>query len=201
MFVSSKYRLDFGRVALGDLVSPDFNPRRISVRDFDALKRNIRKFGYQDLIIVNKRNNHIVAGNQRYRALKDLNVELHGKYRVIDVIFVDLDLCDEKAFNISHNRIGGEFDEVKLEALLDELEAEDYSMDLSGFVDCVDNLDLEDLDVDDDVDVGVVEDLGSGGVVGREEFVVTVKCVNGVQMDSLFEELRGRGFSVKAARY
>lgn len=190
--MGSKYKMDMGVMRLSDMVSPGFNPRVISDEEFERLKKSIRVFGYQDPIIINRRNNHIVAGNQRFRALCDLNVENHGKYTEVEVIFVDLDLEDEKAFNIGHNRIGGEFDEVKLNVLLDELSEFDYDLDLTGFVEDYDNLDVE----------SSVDCLGGGvGLDCPDEFVVTVKCRNLEEMNSLYERLKAKGYGVKAARY
>lgn len=187
-----KYDMEFVKFRLGDCVSPDFNPRSISDDEFERLKASIRKYGYSDPIIINKRNNHIVAGNQRYRALCDLNRENHGKYTMIDVVLVDLDLADEKAFNIGHNKIGGEFDEAKLELLLSELESVDYDMELTGFVDEYDDLDVEldDLDVEPDPNSNE-----------HEEFMVSVKCTSAQQMNYLYEDLRRKGYNVKSTRY
>ena len=186
-----KYDMNFVKFKLSDCVSPDFNPRKISDDEFEKLKDSIRKYGYSDPIIINKRNNHIVAGNQRYRALCDLNRENHGKYTFIDVVLVDLDLADEKAFNIGHNKIGGEFDEVKLESLLDELQSIDYDMSLTGFID-----EFEDIEIDDEA-FGV----DPGKVKQKEEFMISVKCDSLAQMNYLFDSLRERGFNVKCTRY
>lgn len=187
-----KYDMNIVKYKLADLVSPEFNPRKISDDEFERLKNSIRTYGYSDPIIVNKRNNHIVAGNQRFRALKELNRENHGKYTTIDVVLVDLELSDEKAFNIGHNKIGGEFDEIKLESLLDELESIDYDMDLTGFVDEFENLDSSELD-----DFGVQP----SNVESKEEFIVSVKCDSASQMDNLHATLRRQGYNVKSTRY
>lgn len=187
-----KYDMEIVKFKLADLVSPEFNPRRISDDEFERLKNSIRSYGYSDPIIVNKRNNHIVAGNQRFRALKELNRENHGKYTMIDVVLVDLDLSDEKAFNIGHNKIGGEFDEIKLESLLDELEEMDYDMDLTGFVDEFEDIDTVDID-----EFGVRPSQFDS----KEEFIVSVKCDSASQMDSLHDTLRKQGYNVKSTRY
>ena len=186
------------KMALKDCVSPDWNPRRISDNEFQQLKHSIRTYGYNDPIIINQRNNHIVAGNQRYRALTELNRENHGKYKIIDVVLVDLPPSDEKAFNIGHNKIGGEFDEEKLEELLSELEDEGYDITLTGFEDIVDNLDD---DFDEFMGDEPCEDELSGGSLGDVEYVISVKCASSSQQDCLFRELRERGYSVKSMQY
>lgn len=193
VFCMGKYDMNVVKMKLSSLVSPDFNPRVIGDDEFERLKDSIRRYGYSDPIIVNKRNNHIVAGNQRFRALSELNRENHGKYTLIDVVLVDLDLADEKAFNIGHNKIGGDFDRVKLDALLDELEALDYDMALTGFVDEFSEVDLS----------GVGDDLvePDGVVMDNEEFIITVKCVSVNQMNYLYDSLRGKGYNVKCTRF
>lgn len=188
----SKYSMNFRRVRLRDLVSPGYNPRRISDGEFERLKKSIREFGYQDPLIVNESNLHIVAGNQRFRALKELDVESHGRYSMIDVVMVDIPLEDEKAFNVGHNRIGGEFDEIKLQELLSELEEASYDMDLTGFVDEDDDLgDVVDA-LDDDLD-----DVDLKPSV----YVVTVKCQSVEDMSVLHDTLKARGYDVKSTVY
>lgn len=187
-----KYDMDIVKMKLSSLVSPGYNPRTISDEEFDNLKKSILKFGYSDPIIVNKRNNHIVAGNQRFKALTELNRENHGKYTKIDVVLVDLNPEDEKAFNIGHNQIGGEFDEQKLELLLHELETKEYDMSVTGFFD-----DIKDVDLSELVDDEAVEEI----VDLVPQYVLTVRCVNQTQQDLLFDELKQKGYSVKAMKY
>ncbi|MGI6564897.1 ParB N-terminal domain-containing protein [Methanosphaera sp.] len=187
-----KYDMRIVKMKLSDCVSPDFNPRRISEGEFERLKDSIRRYGYSDPIIINQRNNHIVAGNQRYKALCELNRENHGKYTLIDVVLVDLDLDDEKAFNIGHNKIGGEFDEAKLETLLEELKSQDYDMALTGFVDEYENL---------DVDLSGFGDDPDSVSFSSESYIITVKCVDLNQMNHLFNLLKDKGYNVKSTRF
>lgn len=190
-----KYDMKNVKIALKDCVSPDYNPRKISDIEFKQLKESIRKFGYNDPIIINQRNNHIVAGNQRYKALTELNRENHGKYVNIDVVLVDLDPLDEKAFNIAHNKIGGDFDD-NLELILKELEEADYDMFLTGFSDEYEETDLDEF-IDDDDEI-ILKDPDT---IGDIEYVLTVKCASKNQSDFLFNELRKKGYSVKATQY
>lgn len=187
-----KYDMNIVKMNLKDLVSPSFNPRKISDSDFEMLKNSIKSYGYSDPLIVNKRNNHIVAGNQRYKALCELNQENHGKYTRIDVVLVDLPLEDEKAFNIGHNKIGGEFDEEKLESLLNELESINYDMALTGFMD-----EYEDYEVDMS---DFVEDTNE--IVNKPTvYMISVKCSDFNQMNYLFNRLKDKGYNVKSTQY
>lgn len=125
------------KVKITDLVSPVWNPRKISKKELDRLKQSLTEFGYVDPLIVNDVNMHIVGGNQRCLALKELG------YTEIDVIFIhEPNLEKEKALNIALNKIDGDWDTGKLEDLLVDIELSDVSLDLTGF----DDLDFREFD-------------------------------------------------------
>lgn len=132
--------MEIVKVDINELISPEYNPRQITDDEMGKLKNSINEFGYVDPIIVNKHNNHIVGGNQRYEALKSLG------YTDVDVIFIDEpDLNREKALNIALNKISGEWDFVKLADIIDDLELNDFDISLTGF----DELELEDFGIED----------------------------------------------------
>lgn len=144
--------MEIVKVDINELISPEYNPRQITDEEMGKLKNSINEFGYVAPIIVNKHNNHIVGGNQRYEALKSLG------YTDVDVIFVDEpDLNREKALNIALNKISGEWDFVKLADILDDLELNDFDISITGF----DELELEDFGIEDPTEhepVEIVED-------------------------------------------
>ena len=120
--------MEIVKVDINELISPEYNPRQITDDEIGKLKNSINEFGYIAPIIVNKYNNHIIGGNQRYEALKSLG------YTDVDVVFVDEpDLNREKALNIALNKISGEWDFVKLADIIDELELNDFDIPLTGF--------------------------------------------------------------------
>ena len=120
--------MEIVKVDINDLISPEYNPRQITDDEMEKLKNSINEFGYIAPIIVNKYNNHIIGGNQRYEALKSLG------YTDVDVVFVDEpDLNREKALNIALNKISGEWDFVKLADIIDELELNDFDIPITGF--------------------------------------------------------------------
>ena len=142
--------MEIVKVDINELISPEYNPRQITDDEMEKLKNSINEFGYIAPIIVNKHNNHIVGGNQRYEALKSLG------YTDVDVIFVDEpDLNREKALNIALNKISGEWDEVKLYPLLDEISLSEFDIELTGFEDYeVQELSIiNDINYDDDFDL------------------------------------------------
>lgn len=116
---------------IDDLVPAEYNPRvdlKPGDKEYDKLKRSIEEFGYVEPIIYNKRNNTVVGGHQRLKVLKDLG------YTDIDVVEVDLNENDEKALNIALNKVSGDWDNEKLEELLNKLNNEaDFDISLTGF--------------------------------------------------------------------
>ena len=145
--------MEIVKVDINELISPEYNPRQITNDEMEKLKNSINEFGYIAPIIVNKHNNHIVGGNQRYEALKSLG------YTDVDVIFVDEpDSNREKALNIALNKISGEWDFVKLADIFDDFELNDFDISITGF----DDLELENFGIEEDPKehepVEVVED-------------------------------------------
>lgn len=135
---------------IDDLVPAEYNPRvdlKPGDKEYDKLKRSIEEFGYVEPIIYNKRNNTVVGGHQRLKVLKDLG------YTDIDVVEVDLNENDEKALNIALNKVSGDWDNEKLEELLNELNNEaDFDISLTGFDENEINSLLESIDLPDNID-------------------------------------------------
>ena len=131
--------MEIVKVDINELISPEYNPRQITDDEMEKLKNSINEFGYIAPIIVNKHNNHIVGGNQRYEALKSLD------YNEVDVIFIDEpDIQREKALNIALNKISGDFDTVKLKEILINLNENDFDLSLTGF----EKIELTDLNIE-----------------------------------------------------
>ena len=84
-------------VNLADIKPAPYNPREISGEAFAGLRMSLEKFGYVNLMVVNKRNMRIIAGHQRYKIL-----QMDGA-KTADVIMVDLDEIEEQAMNVSLN--------------------------------------------------------------------------------------------------
>lgn len=112
-------------VAIDLLKFDDKNPRKISQFDFEALQRSIDEFGFVQAVVVNKRNNVIIAGHQRARAAREIGLI------EVPVTWVDVDEPRQHALNIALNKIGGEFDNDMLAELLQEMD--DDLITLTGF--------------------------------------------------------------------
>lgn len=161
--------MEIETIKITDLKPAEYNPRRISEEDYQKLKNSISTFGLVDPIIVNLKNMHIVGGHQRYDVLLDehmLDNDFLAELPMIklgDVGFVftdtNLSIADddhEKALNLALNKISGEWDEQKLQPLLEELELSPIDIQLTGFSEP----ELEELNIDntEETGEGVVED-------------------------------------------
>lgn len=119
-------------VKLDELNGASYNPRVTLTPDMDEykkLKRSIKEFGYVEPLVVNKRNMVVVGGHQRLSVLRDLG------YTEAECVYVDLDDNDEKALNLALNKINGEWDQFKLNEVLQDLKASSFDISLTGFDD------------------------------------------------------------------
>ena len=114
------------KVRLSEISLAPYNPRKISKKEKEKLRKSLEEFGYVDPIIVNKRTGHVVGGNQRVIVLREMGVE------EVDAVEVDLSLEEEKALNLALNKIAGDWDLDKLAEVLDELVQKGME-ELTGF--------------------------------------------------------------------
>ncbi len=129
---------------LSELIPAPYNPRKISKKELERLKRSLDEFGYVEPVIWNKHTGYVVGGHQRLKALKELGVE------EVDCVVVDLLEDKEKALNIALNKISGDWDSDKLYEILDELDNNKFDITFTGF----EMADLDDFRFDDDIDTG-----------------------------------------------
>lgn len=153
--------MNVDKIKLTEINEASYNPRFISDNDMSKLKNSLSTFGLVDPIIINLKNNTIIGGHQRYNALVELGQEddvlLDKDYNLIrlgDVgwVFDDINLSIEnddyeKALNLALNKISGEWDNNKLENLLDELNINDFDLELTGFND----LEITELSLENDM--------------------------------------------------
>lgn len=121
--------LEIQRIETNKLIPATYNPRKdLKPEDteYQKIKKSILEFGFVSPLVVNK-DMTVIGGHQRLKVLQELG------YKSVECIIVDLDKTKEKALNIALNKISGEWDTDKLESLLQELEIEDFDMELTGF--------------------------------------------------------------------
>ena len=130
--------MEIHKVPINTLTSPDWNPRQITEEELTKLETSLKEFGYIEPIIVNDVNNHIVGGNQRCKALRQLG------YEEVDVVYVHIeDLAKEKACNVALNKISGDWDNDKLKVVLEEIELSPIDISLTGF----DDIELTEMEI------------------------------------------------------
>ena len=138
--------IDIEKIKITDLIPSDYNPRIMSEKESAKLRNSLENFGLVDPIVINLKNNHIIGGHQRFEVLIDQHLEDNKIFDELNLIrlgdigwvFTDTDLKvesddHEKALNLSLNKIGGEWDTEKLFVILEELEVNNFNIDLTGF--------------------------------------------------------------------
>lgn len=115
-------------VAIAELHEAPWNPRVISDEQRTALGTSLQHFGAVDPAVVRRSDGLIVGGHQRVMvAREDLD------WWTFPVVYVEGSDDEMKALNIALNKISGTWEMDKLAALLDELNASDLDVTLSGF--------------------------------------------------------------------
>lgn len=94
-----------------DLIPYEQNPRTITDKQMNDLKKSIRQSGYAEIIVIDT-DGKIVAGNQRHRAL----VEMEMLEQEIDVRIPNRKLSKEEfdRYLVASNALGGDWDIEKL---------------------------------------------------------------------------------------
>lgn len=132
-----------------ELIKADYNPRKISDKDFKQLKKSLETFQCVEPIVVNQfegRENVIVGGHQRLKAMESLG------WSEVPTIEVYLDLDEEKELNVRLNKNTGEFDFELLTDLFDTDKLEEIGFELDELPDITEDLSvLDELD-DEDLD-------------------------------------------------
>ena len=129
----------------------DKNPRKISDKAISMVANSIKEFGFQQPIVVDKKN-VIVVGHTRYLASKKLNLSK------VPVVIGNFTEQQAKAYRIADNRINEEtgWDYNFLQEELNKLLDLDVDLNLTGFTS--EELDSmfakEEIEITDPIDVG-----------------------------------------------
>jgi ParB-like chromosome segregation protein Spo0J len=121
--------MEIRRMPIDRLNPAPYNPRKDlkpGDPEYERLKKSIMEFDLVEPLVWNKQTGRLVSGHQRLKVLRELG------YKEVEVSVVDLPEDKEKALNVALNKIQGEWDEEKLEALLEELYREGL-WELTGF--------------------------------------------------------------------
>ena len=113
---------------LKDIHPAEYNPRKTlkpGDKEWESLKNSLERFGLAAPLVVNKATGNLVSGHQRLNVLKANGAE------EAEVVLIELDEDKEKLLNIALNKIDGDWDYKKLEALFDEIDTDDIQF--TGF--------------------------------------------------------------------
>ncbi len=126
-------RLNTKVVPIDELKDAAYNPRQRLTRGrkkYEQLAGSIEEFGYVEPIVWNEQTGNVVGGHQRLNVLRE-RAEVE-----VEVVVVDLDGDQEKLLNLALNKIVGEWDRVKLAAVVADLAASpdsDVDISITGF--------------------------------------------------------------------
>lgn len=137
-----------------ELKKADYNPRKISDKDFKQLKKSLSTFQCVEPVVVNQfegRENVIVGGHQRLKAMIDLG------WDEVPTIEVYLNQDEEKELNVRLNKNTGEFDLDMLTDLFDTDKLEQIGFDIDDLPDIT-----EDLSVLDELDEADLDKMSEG---------------------------------------
>lgn len=148
------------RIQRCEIKNAPYNPRKIDDAARARLKKNIKKSGLIETLVVNKTTMNLVSGHQRIGILDSL--EKNDQY-YLDVAMVEMTEKEEKAQNIFMNNTSaqGEYDFDLLKGMFDDgIEWDDtgFSVDELAFIGVEMNLDddiaatVEKEEIVDDID-------------------------------------------------
>lgn len=91
---------------ISELVPAEYNPRKISAKQKEEIRKSLVTFGFVNPLVVNindDRKNIVIGGHQRLKVAKELG------YDTVPCVEVNLDLDQEKELNLRLNKNQGEF--------------------------------------------------------------------------------------------
>lgn len=161
-----------------DKVTPYSQNARLNDEAVEYVANSIKKFGFQQPIVLDK-NNVIIAGHTRWRAAKKLGME-----KVPVVIAARLNDEAVKAYRLADNKTAeiADWDYDKLFAELDAIE--DYDMTDFGF--SIEQEDLDDVDLNGETDEQFAD-----------TFALNVVLKNEKEQEALYKKLSEEGYEVK----
>jgi len=176
------------------------NPRK-NKGAIEHVAESIKRFGFASPIIARAEDKTIIAGHTRFEAAKKLGLDS------VPVRYLDLDPADSRLLALADNKIGeiAEWDEEKLEKVMQELLEEGLSLDGLGWDDdelskIVDELKQEEIEEDEvpeadeegepDSKLGEVYELGEHRLICGDSTLSETwdKLMQGERADMVFTD-------------
>jgi len=111
----NNYKIEY--IDINDLKLSEYNPRIHDNSMLEQLEKSIKEFGLVDPVIVNsnpQRMNILIGGHARIKVAKKLG------YKEVPVVYINLDVEQEKLLNLKLNAISGDWDFSKLNELFEK---------------------------------------------------------------------------------
>lgn len=118
--------MEIVEVDINILNPAEYNPRNLTDEQFNNIKSSLDNFGFVNPLVVNsnpERKNILIGGHQRLKVAKSIG------YTKVPVVFLDLDLQQEKELNIRLNKNTGEWDLESLSDFFSKNELNDWGFD------------------------------------------------------------------------
>jgi hypothetical protein len=170
------------KLKIDDLIFDPNNVRKHPTKNIEAIKGSLTKFGLQKPIIVDKKN-IVIAGNGTLAAAKELG------WKEISAVVTTLDDFNKMAFALADNRTAelAEWDTGNLNQQLAQLDLGDFDLKSIGF------------DEGDFKSDAFEPNLGDNENNDKKiSFKLIIDFKSEDEQILIFEELKERGFSVKA---
>jgi hypothetical protein len=130
--------MKINKVKIAELKQAEYNPRQITKRQYEDLKKSLEKFGLVDPIIINS-DNTVIGGHQRLRIVTELGAT------EVPTVRLNLSKEDERELNIRLNKNTGEFNLDLLANHFDMEELKDW-----GFKDIEFGLNIDKINATDE---------------------------------------------------
>lgn len=189
---------------ISDIHESEYNPRIAldrNSREYKAIENSIKDYGFVEPIVVNDITMSCIGGHQRLAVMRDRGEEQ------IDCVMVHIENPEkEKALCIALNKIKGDWDNEKLDELLQDDKLREFELGFESINVSIDdelggdtNLDdYDDEDTADDDDIssaGFDDEVADAGMVikiGNYKFDTTVseyeKMIASIRDEGIFDK-------------
>jgi ParB-like chromosome segregation protein Spo0J len=160
------------KLKISKLNPAEYNPRKMTNKQYEDLKSSLEKFGLVDPIIINA-DNTVVGGHQRLRIMRELGAEY------VPTVRVNLSKEDEKELNIRLNKNTGEFD---LDVLANNFEVDELKDWGFKDVEFGFNIDKMQDDLSDNLEL---------------QYKIEVDVISEKEQEKLYNELTNKGYTCR----
>ena len=170
-------------VLIDAVKSWDKNPREISPKDFESLKKKIERWGLWRPFVIWESKKQIIGGNMRYKACKELgHKEIWVEYRE------PKDDAEALEMAIADNESSGEW--IK-SLLIEQIKLSEDKINLEDYKIVIGNMSLDDLGLETD-EQGKDKDFEFQSVIR-----VFVDCTDEDMQEKVFNDLQSLGYEPK----